>query len=144
MAWNTCYCNTLAFESRGRNIILQHSYLLIPIVIILLLAYVDLVFSFFHLQYLQSLNPPVLIFVQKKERAVELYGELAFDNIRVDVIHSDLSQEEVVLNPFEENKFLVGIYEGTLKVYDQDLVHYICMVKMSNCNIPCLCKCFCT
>jgi hypothetical protein len=50
---------------------------------------------------------------------VELYGELAFDNIRVDVIHSDLSQEEVVLNPFEENKFLVGIYEGTLKVYDK-------------------------
>ncbi|KAK2364087.1 DEAD-box ATP-dependent RNA helicase 57 [Trifolium repens] len=44
--------------------------------------------------FAESLNPPVLIFVQKKERAVELYGELAFDNIRVDVIHSDLSQEE--------------------------------------------------
>ncbi|XP_045798801.1 DEAD-box ATP-dependent RNA helicase 57 [Trifolium pratense] len=44
--------------------------------------------------FAESLNPPVLIFVQSKERAKELYGELAFDNIRVDVIHSDLSQDE--------------------------------------------------
>ncbi|XP_050910632.1 DEAD-box ATP-dependent RNA helicase 57 [Lathyrus oleraceus] len=44
--------------------------------------------------FAESLNPPVLVFVQSKERAKELYGELAFDNIRVDVIHSDLSQEE--------------------------------------------------
>jgi len=58
---------------------------------------------------LKSLNPPVLVFLQSKERAKELYGELAFDNIRVDVIHSDLSQEEVVLNPFEQNKLLVGV-----------------------------------
>ncbi|XP_022145743.1 DEAD-box ATP-dependent RNA helicase 57 [Momordica charantia] len=42
----------------------------------------------------ESLNPPVLIFVQSKERAKELYGELAFENIRVNVIHSDLSQIE--------------------------------------------------
>ncbi|KAL1351862.1 hypothetical protein HN51_015731 [Arachis hypogaea] len=44
--------------------------------------------------FAESLNPPVLLFVQSKERAKELYGELAFDNIRVDVIHSDLSQEQ--------------------------------------------------
>ncbi|RHN48437.1 putative RNA helicase [Medicago truncatula] len=44
--------------------------------------------------FAESLNPPVLVFLQSKERAKELYGELAFDNIRVDVIHSDLSQEE--------------------------------------------------
>ncbi|ESW34721.1 hypothetical protein PHAVU_001G175300 [Phaseolus vulgaris] len=42
----------------------------------------------------RNLNPPVLVFLQSKERAKELYGELAFDNIRVDVIHSDLSQQE--------------------------------------------------
>lgn len=34
--------------------------------------------------------------MQSKERAKELYGELAFENIRVNVIHSDLSQIEVI------------------------------------------------
>ncbi|XP_023005802.1 DEAD-box ATP-dependent RNA helicase 57 [Cucurbita maxima] len=42
----------------------------------------------------ESLNPPVLIFVQSKERAKDLYGELAFENIKVNVIHSDLSEIE--------------------------------------------------
>ncbi|KAD5803144.1 hypothetical protein E3N88_14504 [Mikania micrantha] len=40
----------------------------------------------------ESLNPPVLIFVQNKERAKNLYEELKFSDIRVDVIHSDLPQ----------------------------------------------------
>jgi hypothetical protein len=44
---------------------------------------------------LQSLNPPVLIFVQSKERAKELYKELAFDDVRVDVIHADLNEQQV-------------------------------------------------
>ncbi|KAJ0087767.1 hypothetical protein Patl1_32053 [Pistacia atlantica] len=44
--------------------------------------------------FAESLNPPVLIFVQSKERAKELYGELAFDNIRAGVMHSDLSQTQ--------------------------------------------------
>ncbi|OVA20088.1 Helicase [Macleaya cordata] len=44
--------------------------------------------------FAESLNPPVLVFVQSKERAKELYRELAFDNIRVDVIHADLSQTQ--------------------------------------------------
>ena len=48
----------------------------------------------------QSLNPPVLIFVQNKDRAKDLYKELRFDDIRVDVIHSDLPQLEVILNSF--------------------------------------------
>lgn len=42
----------------------------------------------------QSLNPPVLVFLQSKERAKQLYKELAFADIRVDVIHADLSQDE--------------------------------------------------
>jgi hypothetical protein len=37
----------------------------------------------------------MLIFVQSIERAEELYGELKFDSIRVGVIHSNLSQEQV-------------------------------------------------
>lgn len=44
--------------------------------------------------FAESLNPPVLIFVQSKERAKELHAELVIDNIRVDVIHSDLSQAQ--------------------------------------------------
>lgn len=47
----------------------------------------------------QSLNPPVLIFVQNKERAKELYNEVKFDDIRADVIHSDLSQKQASLQP---------------------------------------------
>lgn len=42
--------------------------------------------------FAESWNPPVLVFVQNKERAKELYRELAFDNVRADVIHADLSQ----------------------------------------------------
>ncbi|XP_065014598.1 DEAD-box ATP-dependent RNA helicase 57-like [Musa acuminata AAA Group] len=42
----------------------------------------------------ESLNPPVLVFVQSKERAKELYKELTFDDIKVDVIHADLSQQQ--------------------------------------------------
>lgn len=37
----------------------------------------------------------MLIFVQSKERAKELYAELLADNIRVDVIHADLPQAHV-------------------------------------------------
>ncbi|KAG0546107.1 hypothetical protein BDA96_02G419300 [Sorghum bicolor] len=43
----------------------------------------------------ESLNPPVLIFVQSKERAKELYKELAFDDVRVDAIHADLNEQQV-------------------------------------------------
>lgn len=44
----------------------------------------------------QSLNPPVLLFVQNKERVKELYNELKYDEIRADVIHADLSEIEVI------------------------------------------------
>lgn len=42
------------------------------------------------------MNPPVLIFVQSMERAKELYRELAFSDIKVDVIHSDLQEAQVM------------------------------------------------
>ncbi|XP_072997982.1 DEAD-box ATP-dependent RNA helicase 57 isoform X2 [Typha latifolia] len=44
--------------------------------------------------FAQCLNPPVLLFVQSKERAKELYKEVAFDDIKADVIHADLTQQQ--------------------------------------------------
>ena len=38
-----------------------------------------------------------MVFVQSKERAKELYRELVYDDIRVDVIHGDLTEEQVLL-----------------------------------------------
>ena len=38
------------------------------------------------------MHPPVLVFVQTKERAKELYTELVYDGINVDVIHSERTQ----------------------------------------------------
>ncbi|KAL4351363.1 hypothetical protein GQ457_06G025920 [Hibiscus cannabinus] len=59
----------------------------------------------------EKLNPPILIFLQSKERAKELYEELKFDDIRVGVIHSDLSeiQRENVVNDFRAGKTWVLI-----------------------------------
>ncbi|XP_052173742.1 DEAD-box ATP-dependent RNA helicase 57 isoform X2 [Diospyros lotus] len=61
--------------------------------------------------FAESLNPPVLIFVQKKERAKELYRELAFDDIRADVIHADLTpvQRENAVDNFRAGKTWVLI-----------------------------------
>ena len=39
-----------------------------------------------------KLKPPVLIFVQEKDRAKELFSELIKEKIHVDVIHSERSQ----------------------------------------------------
>ena len=38
-----------------------------------------------------GLSPPTLVFVQTKERAQELFKELLYDGIHVDVIHSERS-----------------------------------------------------
>lgn len=38
------------------------------------------------------IRPPVLIFVQSKERAQQLFRELLFDGLNVDAIHSDRTQ----------------------------------------------------
>ncbi|XP_026682070.1 probable ATP-dependent RNA helicase DDX52 [Diaphorina citri] len=43
---------------------------------------------------LKGIEPPVLVFVQSKERAQELYNELIYDGINVDVIHSDRTQKQ--------------------------------------------------
>lgn len=39
----------------------------------------------------QGLKPPVLLFVQSKDRAAELFRELVYDGVRVDAIHGDRS-----------------------------------------------------
>lgn len=41
------------------------------------------------------MKPPVLIFLQSKQRAKELYHELQYDDINVDVIHADRTPAQV-------------------------------------------------
>lgn len=55
--------------------------------------------------------PPILIFLQSKERAKQLYSELKFDGIHVEVIHSDRSQteREEIYKKFREGKIWVLI-----------------------------------
>ena len=43
----------------------------------------------------QGFTPPVLVFVQSKERAKELFQELIYDGYNVDVIHADKTQTQV-------------------------------------------------
>lgn len=38
--------------------------------------------------------PPMLVFVQSKDRAKQLYKELQFDKLRVQTIHADIKKEE--------------------------------------------------
>ncbi|GAM19798.1 hypothetical protein SAMD00019534_029730, partial [Acytostelium subglobosum LB1] len=57
----------------------------------------------------KGLEPPVLIFVQSKERAQELFQELIFDNINVDVIHSDRTQ-------FQRDKIVEKFRSGQIWV----------------------------
>ncbi|XP_048259712.1 probable ATP-dependent RNA helicase DDX52 [Haliotis rufescens] len=42
----------------------------------------------------KGIEPPVLIFVQSKDRAKELFHELIYDGVNVDVIHADRTQLE--------------------------------------------------
>ena len=46
-------------------------------------------------QHIQSgIKPPVIVFVQSKERAAELFRELVYDGINVDVIHAERTQQQ--------------------------------------------------
>nr|XP_045588644.1 probable ATP-dependent RNA helicase DDX52 isoform X1 [Procambarus clarkii] len=56
-------------------------------------------------------EPPVLLFVQTKERAKELFKELIYDNIMVDAIHADRTQlqRDNVVRAFRERKIWVLI-----------------------------------
>ncbi|KAL4205425.1 hypothetical protein AMTRI_Chr01g137230 [Amborella trichopoda] len=61
--------------------------------------------------FAHSLNPPILVFVQSKERAIELYKELENLNVRAGVIHADLTEteRENAVNGFREGKTWVLI-----------------------------------
>jgi len=46
-------------------------------------------------RYIQEgIKPPILIFVQSKSRAIELFNELVYDGINVDVIHAERTQQQ--------------------------------------------------
>lgn len=59
----------------------------------------------------QGLRIPMLIFVQSKERATQLFKELVYDGINVDSIHSDrtASQRTAIINNFRLGKIWVLI-----------------------------------
>lgn len=56
--------------------------------------------------------------MQSKERAKELYEELRYDSIRVGVIHSDLSQAQVIKYLFQINQPLSVAY-----ISSQEYIH---------------------
>ncbi|RIA95792.1 P-loop containing nucleoside triphosphate hydrolase protein [Glomus cerebriforme] len=59
----------------------------------------------------EGFKPPVLIFVQSIERAKELFHELIYDSINVDVIHSERTKaqrDSIILN-FRQGKIWVLI-----------------------------------
>lgn len=43
----------------------------------------------------EGIKPPVLVFVQSIERAKELFNEFVYDNINVDMIHSERTRAQV-------------------------------------------------
>ncbi|XP_055585794.1 probable ATP-dependent RNA helicase DDX52 [Uranotaenia lowii] len=59
----------------------------------------------------KGLRPPVLVFVQSKDRAQQLFTELIYDGLNVDLIHSDRSQKERdnVVRSFREGKIWILI-----------------------------------
>ncbi|EGC40023.1 hypothetical protein DICPUDRAFT_6001, partial [Dictyostelium purpureum] len=59
----------------------------------------------------KGLEPPILIFTQSKERAHDLFQELVFDGINVDVIHSERTQfqRDTIVKKFRTGKIWVLI-----------------------------------
>ncbi|XP_054721162.1 probable ATP-dependent RNA helicase DDX52 [Uloborus diversus] len=54
----------------------------------------------------EGFMPPMMVFVQSRERARELFSELVYDNIKVKVIHSEMKQAErdTVVQQFIDGK----------------------------------------
>jgi len=59
----------------------------------------------------EGLHPPVLIFVQSKERAQELFHELVYSGLNVDVIHGERTkqQRDVIVERFRAGQLWVLI-----------------------------------
>ena len=47
-----------------------------------------------HDSHMQGFSPPVLVFVQSIERAKELFHELIYDGLNVEVMHSERTQAQ--------------------------------------------------
>lgn len=75
----------------------------------------------------QSLNPPVLLFVQNKERAKELYNEMKFDDIRAGAVHADLSQEQVK-QPLVILIFEIPVFSALLNNYLRKYISNTCII----------------
>ena len=45
----------------------------------------------------EGFEPPILVFVETKERAHALFKELIYENIYVDIISSDRTQQQVLI-----------------------------------------------
>jgi ATP-dependent RNA helicase DDX52/ROK1 len=81
----------------------------------------------------EGLRPPVLLFVQSIDRAKDLYKELVFDGINVDIMHSNRSavQREEVMKRFRQGEIWVLIctdlmargidFQGVQMVINYDL-----------------------
>eukprot|EP00298_Acanthocystis_sp_HF-20_P013271 c20276_g1_i1.p1 GENE.c20276_g1_i1~~c20276_g1_i1.p1 ORF type:complete len:364 (+),score=154.26 c20276_g1_i1:68-1159(+) len=63
-----------------------------------------------------GLQPPILIFLQTKERAQELFKELVYDGINVDAIHADksIAQRDEIVKNFRLGKIWVLITTDVL------------------------------
>ena len=46
------------------------------------------------LPFVQGFSPPLLVFVQSKDRAKELFHELIYEGMNVEVIHADRTQAQ--------------------------------------------------
>ncbi|XP_075221068.1 DExD-box helicase 52 [Lycorma delicatula] len=59
----------------------------------------------------EGLHPPVLVFVQSKERAKSLFSELIYDGVNVDIIHAGRTQlqRDNVVKAFRKGKIWVLI-----------------------------------
>ena len=60
---------------------------------------------------MQGFSPPVLVFVQSIERAKELFHELIYDGLNVEVMHSERTQaqRDNIIKCFRSGK--VGIHQ---------------------------------
>ncbi|BES98412.1 ATP-dependent RNA helicase [Nesidiocoris tenuis] len=65
---------------------------------------------------IKGFSPPALVFVQSKDRAKQLFDELLYDGINVDVIHADRTQQQRdnVVRAFREGKIWVLICTDVL------------------------------
>ncbi|CAG9797661.1 unnamed protein product [Chironomus riparius] len=59
----------------------------------------------------QGIQPPILIFVQSKDRAKQLFSELMYDGLNIDIIHSDRTGKErnEIYKKFREGKIWILI-----------------------------------